>query len=271
MLGGFIVFGIVSSANAQHWGATEAQFQYGNLHQTGTGGATADTAIFTFQYAGGWKYGETFFFVDLSHFRSDKNGDNPFNPGADGSEAYAEWYTAFYLGKISGKSFKFGPVKDIGLVAGFNWAPDVDSMWYLPGVRFSLDLPGFAFATLDVTAFINQSFADASATEFKIFDEGNSWMTDFSWDYPFKIGKTGWSVVGHVEYIDGRTQVNTFGTTELSWWVLAQPQVRLDLGELLYKTENQLFVGIEYQYWKNKQGEDGTTDNAVQLLVVWRF
>jgi hypothetical protein len=52
---------------------------------------------------------------------------------------------------------------------------------------------------------------------------------------------------------------------------LFQPQLRLDLGELLGTNANQLFVGIEYQYWKNKLGEKGTDDNAAQFLAVWRF
>ena len=154
---------------------------------------------------------------------------------------------------------------------GFNAAPEVDAWWFLPGVRFALDVPGFTYANIDVTAFLNHSTADSSDPSFKILDEGDSYMVDVSWAYPFNLGSTSWSVEGHVEYIDGRSQRNTFGKTQLKYWVLAQPQIRLDLGKVLGNTPDQLFVGIEYQYWKNKQGEKGLDDNTAQLLLVWRW
>ena len=252
-------------ALAETWSVTEVHLQKGDLKQTATGGGDRDTTIVTLQHAGGWEYGDNFFFID--HLVYDKE-----DPGtSDGSEFYGEWYSNFSLGKITGQEIKFGPVKDIGIIAGFNFAPEVDSWWFLPGVRFELDLPGFAFANLDVTAFINQSSADESASTFVIQDEGSSYMVDFNWAYPFKIGSTSWSLEGHVEYIDGRSQVNTFGDAELESWVLAQPQLRFDLGETLFNKPEKLYIGLEYQYWSNKQGENDLKDNTVQLLAVWRM
>jgi hypothetical protein len=52
---------------------------------------------------------------------------------------------------------------------------------------------------------------------------------------------------------------------------LFQPQVRLDLGEVLGNKAGKLFAGIEYQYWKNKLGEKGMDDNTLQMLIVWRL
>jgi nucleoside-specific outer membrane channel protein Tsx len=254
--------------SAEIWGNTEVQLQaLGELERPGTGG-TADTTIITFQHAGGWEYGDNFFFMDYSRYSV--NNDANF-PVEDSSELYGEWYSNFSLGAISGNDLSFGPVKDIGVVAGFNFAPEVDSAWVLPGVRFALDLPGFAFAQIDVTGYIHQGGGSADSPVFTVVDEDSSFMVDFAWAYPFKIGSTSWSIEGHLEYIDGRTQVNSFGTTELESWILFQPQIRLDLGEVLGQKAQRLFVGIEYQYWKNKLGEKGTDDNAAQLLAVWRF
>ncbi|NQZ25469.1 MAG: hypothetical protein HRT55_04040 [Colwellia sp.] len=255
-------------ASAETWSNTEVQIQaLGELERVGTGG-TADTTIITFQHAGGWEYGDNFFFMDYSRYSV--NNDANF-PVSDSSELYGEWYSNFSLGAITGNDLSFGPVKDIGIVAGFNFAPEVNSAWVLPGVRFALDLPGFAFAQIDVTGYIHQGGGSADSPVFTVVDEDSSFMVDFSWAYPFKIGSTSWSIEGHLEYIDGRTQVNNFGTTELESWILFQPQIRLDLGEVLGQKAQRLFVGIEYQYWKNKLGEKGTDDNAAQLLAVWRF
>ena len=252
-------------SHAENWSVTEAQLQNGDLKQTGTNGGDRDTTILTLQHAGGWKYGDNFFFADFLSFDKGDAGTS------NGSELYSEWYSNFSLGKITGREIKFGPIKDLGVIAGFNYAPEVDSWWFLPGVRFELDLPGFAFANLDITSYINQSNADDNATGFVIKDEGSSYMVDFNWAYPFKIGSTSWSLKGHAEYIDGRSQVNTFGEVELKSHILAQPQLRFDLGETLFNTPEKLYIGIEYQYWKNKLGEDGLKDNTAQFLAVWRM
>ena len=259
---------ISTTTSAEIWGNTEVHLQaFGDLERVGTGGS-AETTIITFQHAGGWEYGDNFFFVDYSRYNVKNNANFPVE---DGSEFYGEWYSNFSLGAITGNNFAFGPVKDIGIVGGLNFAPEVDSMWVLPGVRFSLDLPGFAFAQIDVTGYIHQGGGSASSPVFTVVDEDSSFMVDFAWAYPFKLGSTSWSIEGHIEYIDGRTQTNNFGTAELESWVLFQPQIRLDLGEALGNKAGRLFVGIEYQYWKNKLGEKGTDDNAAQFLAVWRF
>lgn len=253
---------------AENWNVTEVQLQaFGELERVGTGG-TAETTILTFQHAGGWEYGDNFFFVDYSRYNINNNTTFPV---ADSSEFYGEWYSNFSLGAITKKDLSFGLVKDIGLVAGFNFAPAVDSSWVLPGIRFVLDLPGFAFAKIDVTGFIHQGGGSETSPIFTIVDEESSFMVDFSWAYPFKIGSTNWSVVGHLEYMDGRQQTNSFGTKDLESWVLFQPQIRLDLGDAIGYTAERIFVGVEYQYWKNKLGDKGTTDNTAQFLAVWRF
>jgi len=255
-------------ASAEIWGNTEVQIQAGGEFEHGFDNQSTGT-ITTFQHAGGWEYGDNFFFVDHSQY-SGKNGYN------DSAEFYGEWYSNFSLGAMTGSDLSFGPVKDIGLVAGFNYAPEVDSSWVLPGVTFALDLPGFAFATLNVSAFMHLNGADEAYYQdfdspFKIIDEDTSFMVDFAWALPFKLGSTSWSFEGHAEYIDGRTQRNNFGTDELESWILIQPQVRLDVGELMNMPSQRLFAGIEYQYWKNKLGMKGVDDNTVQFLAVWRF
>jgi nucleoside-specific outer membrane channel protein Tsx len=255
-------------AFSETWSKTEVQLQaFGELERVGTGG-TAEATILTFQHAGGWEYGDNFFFVD--HSRHSVNNDANFAV-ADSSEFYGEWYSSFSLGAISGNDLSLGIVKDFSLVIGSNFAPEVDSMWVLPGVKLSLDLTGFAFASVTVTGFMHQGGGDSNSQVFTIVDEDSSFMVDFAWAYPFKIGSMNWTIEGHLEYINGRTQTSNFRTAELESWVLFQPQVRLDLGEVLGYKAGKLFAGIEYQYWKNKLGEKGTDDNALQMLIVWRF
>ena len=264
---GLCMSAVSITAQAEIWSVTEVQLQVGTLDRVGNQG-TADTTITTFQHAGGWEYGDNFFFIDHLDYHENNNGNFPTN---DSSEMYGEWYSNFSLGKITGNDLKVGPVKDFGIIAGFNYAPEVDSWWFLPGVRFDLDLPGFNFAHLDVTAYIHQGGGDPNSSTFIIVDESSSYMVDFNWAYPFQLGSTRWSLEGHVEYIDGRNQRNNFGSTKLSSWVLAQPQLRFDISDALGGKQGRVFVGIEYQYWNNKLGNKAVDESAAQLLLVWQW
>jgi nucleoside-specific outer membrane channel protein Tsx len=269
----FLLFlnALLASTQVMAWSTTEVHLQYGHLKQVGTQGAESRTQVITLQNAHGWKYGQNFFFLDYVDATTDGKGKNPFNSGSDSHLFYGEWYSTISLGKVTGAPLTFGPIKDIGVTVGVNVAEAVDSWWLLPGVTLSLDLPHFDFAKITITGFLNHSFANKKDAEFKVLDEGDSYMVDFSWMLPFTLGNTKWSLTGHVEYIDGRNQTKTFGQKQLSPWVLAQPQLRLDLGDLLFDKADQLYAGIEYQYWRNKLGEKGTHDNEAQLLAVWRF
>ncbi len=235
-------------ARAAIWSNTELHIQIGKLDTpTFAGGGDKDTIIFTLQHASGWKYGDNFFFFDV--IQGDGAGFNDL-------EIYGEWYPYFSLSKMSGKKVGGGRIKDVRLIAGFNYSADANVLKYLPGISLSLDLKGFAFANLDITAYIDDSEGVASGGAPL---EDDSFMIDFNWARPFKEGK--FSIEGHIEYIGERT--NEFGG-DVEAWILAQPQFRF------YPKEN-LAIGIEYQYWMNKLGDKDTDESAVQGLLVWKF
>jgi nucleoside-specific outer membrane channel protein Tsx len=255
-----------ASSQAEIWSSTEVHFSSGDLLDQ-TNGKDLSTNIVTLQHAGGHKYGDNFFFVDHSRVKDGK------------SEFYGEWYSNFSLSAITGADMSFGIVKDVGLIAGFNFAPAVDSTWFLPGLRLALDLPGFAFANLDMTAYNHVGGGHKSSPEFTVIDETSSYMLDFNWAYPFKMGGGSWSLEGHAEFIAGRDQINKFSYNEagvatpgkLENWILIQPQLRFDLGEALGNEAGNFFVGVEYQYWKNKLGAKDQNESTVQLQTVWNF
>lgn len=264
----FALFLLPILSFAEIWGNTEIQLQaLGEFELPGTGG-TAENTILTFQHAGPWEYGDNFFFIDYT--RVAVNDDANF-PVADKSEFYGEWYSTFSLGKITGKSFNYGIIKDVGIVGGVNFAPEVESMWVLPGIKLSLDLPGFTFASVNMTAYIHQQGGDINSPVFTVVDQSSSYMVDFGWSYPFTVDDSLWNIEGHLEYMKGRNQTSNISQSKLASWLLFQPQIRLDVGNLLGGKNGRIFAGIEYQYWKNKLGEKGTDDNTVQFLAVWRF
>jgi len=240
----------VAPAGAADWSTTEFQFAYGELDDPFVP-ESRDTFVWTLQHASGWAYGDNFFFVDLI---SPKDGD---------LDAYAEIYINLSLGKITGKDLKIGPIKDFGVLAGYNFAAVAAVQVYLPGARLAWDIPGFAFANTDFMAYLT----DNRGGEGKAPKEGDSWMVDFNFSTKsLTLGPTKWNLEGHVEYVGPRS--TDFGDNKE--WILAQPQLRLDLGDLIGLGSNQLFVGVEYQYWLNKLGGD-REENAVSALLVWRL
>ncbi len=258
---GFLAFG--SSAYAAQWSTTELQLQYGKLDVptfvAPRTGSTQNTFILTAQNASGWDWGDSFFFIDFLSARN--NRGSAFNI----EDAYGELYLNFSSSKILGVNYGDGLLRDIGLIQGFNYAADSNVFKFLPGIRFSWNLPGFAFLNTDFMAYLDFSRGVSSGGA---PSETDSWMVDVNWAYPFDLGSQKFSIEGHVEYIDGRK--NEFGG-KVSSWVLAQPQFRWDIGNALSGKADRFFVGIEFQYWNNKLGDSATDETAVQALAVWRL
>lgn len=244
---------LTTQAGVLEWSTTELQVQYGEYDIAYTDpGVDEDGLVYTFQHADGWKYGDNFLFIDYSDLEE------------TGSDFYGELYSNFSLGKITGKRIGFWRVQDVGILAGFNYGRDTKIRKYLPGFRLSWELPGFAFLNTDITAFID----DNGGLPNGIPKEDDSYMVDINWAAPFTIGRHRFSIEGHVEYIGSRDDENG---NKVSWHVLGQPQFRWDLGHTWFNEPDKLFVGIEWQFWLNKNGDSHTDENALQLLGVWRF
>lgn len=246
------------SAVAWQWQITEMHYQHGRLAAPAfAGGATSTTDVVTLQHASGWDFGDVFLFID---YLEDGTSDG-FNDG----DIYGELYVNLSLGKIGNRPLEFGPLRDIGILGGVNYARDARLLKWLPGVRLSWDIPGFTFLNTDFTLYVDDSrgVGHGGAPS-----ETDSYMIDINWQYPFQLGGQRFSIEGHGEYIGSRH--DEFGN-EISDWILLQPQFRYDLGNLVFTSPDRLYVGFEWQYWRHKLGDQGTEDNVLQLLGVFRF
>ncbi len=243
--------------HAFDWTLTEFQSNFGVIDTPAfAGGGDNTTVVFTIEHSDGWTYGDNYFFVDLAESTSPLYND---------WDIYAEHYSNFSLSKIMGRPITAGPVSDIGVIAGVNWAMDPKVLKLLPGIRFSLNLPGFDFANLDVTAYIDESSGVANGGAPK---QTNSFMIDFNWGYPFSIGGHDFAINGHLEFIDSRR--DSFGNA-ISWHILNQEQIRWDLGKAMKGVPGRVFVGLELSVWINKLGDKTTDEFAPQALLAYRF
>ncbi len=249
------VLAVLMAAPAKTTAQTEFHYQYGKLTNP-FDGAGRYTHILTFQQASSWSLGDSFFFID---FLEDRVSD-----GFNDMEFYGEWYPTLSFGKLADRTVGGGAIRDIALIGGINFDGDANVFKWLPGVRLSWSVPGFVFFNTDFTAFIDDSSGAAQGGAPRTDD---SFMVDVSWGAAFDLGDQSFWFTGHMEYIGGTT--NEFGD-DGKGWILAQPQLGWDLGKALTGSANQLFLGVEYQYWWNKLGLDND-DNVPQLWVMWRL
>jgi nucleoside-specific outer membrane channel protein Tsx len=249
-----------TQAIAADWSKTDLIYQHGKLTTPNfAGGGKSPTTLITVQHVSGWQYGDNFIFID---YLNDDNDDN-FN----NRDFYTEAYVNLSMGKIFDTQVALGPIKDVGAILGINAAADANVLKYLPGLRLAWDLPGFAFFNTDFTAYLddNQGVREGARNAPA---ESDSYMIDVSWFYPFSIDAYSFSLGGHMEYIGSRR--NEFGN-RVEGWILVQPNLRFDLGKALTGKSDTLFVGLKWQYWLNKLGEDDTKDNVLMAILAWRL
>lgn len=222
------------TALAADWSSTNMQLLHGSDYKL----ASAEKAtIITLEHASGWKYGDNFFFFDI------------FQPFEVNSTVYGEWHPRFSLGKITGSDTSFGFVKDILVATELN----VGEGWraYFYGVGLDLDIPHFSFFAINF--FIRDDMTIQDDSTFQISP---------SWNLPFTLGEARFEFGGFLDYAGAEGQ----GKANL----LTAPQLLLDVGNFQGKPGN-FYLGVEYQYWKNKYGVDGVDESVAQLMGKWVF
>ncbi len=247
----WLVLSLPITANADwlEWSNNEIQYLHGGHFNEPFNPKNVSQSIITVTHADGWAYGRNFFFMDTL-----------FTTGGQPSQInlYGELYSTFSLGKISGRNLSLGIVKDFGITGGVNLGERMDSPQsgfraWLYGVTVDFSLPGFNYFNVD---FLRQRVTETN-------DIGTSWQITPVWQLPFSLAGTHWSLEGFADFIGSKPD-------HTARQILAQPQLRLDIGEL-WGNENHLYLGIEYQYWHNKYGIKGLQDNVPQALLLWKF
>ena len=243
------IWPLSAQADIFAWSDTEIQYLHGDGYQMPMNSNDVSRSIITLSHADGWALGRNFFFMDTL-----------FSEQGEASQVnlYGEFYSYLSLSKMTGKDLAYGLFKDLNLTAGVNAGENLDNARsgariILYGVTVDFNLPGFKLFTVDL---LRHDVLEPDSF-------GSSWQITPVWNFPFTLLGTHWSLEGFADFI-GPKGPNYAGS------VLAQPQIRLDVGDFL-GLSNRLFIGIEYQYWNNKFGIKGLQESLPQALVVWKF
>ncbi|VVP80477.1 hypothetical protein PS910_01907 [Pseudomonas fluorescens] len=211
---------------------------------------------FTFEHADGWKYGDNFIFIDKIFYNGKKDSGNGPNT------YYGEISPRLSFGKIFDQKLAFGPVKDVLLAMTYEFG-EGDTEAYLIGPGFDLDVPGFDYFQLN---FYQRTTDGDRAGD-------NVWQITPAWSYTIPVGSSDILIDGFMDWVVDNDE-NRRGTYQAN--LHFNPQIKYDLGKALKMGDKQLYVGIEYDYWKNKYGiKDSeafdTDQNTASLLVKVQF
>lgn len=249
-------------ARALDWIDNEIQLLHSRNYREPANPQHVSKDIVTLQHASGYALGRNFAFVDIL-----KSGNQELNLAGQPespTEVYGEAYTTLSLSKLRGNSLAFGPFKDFGLTAGINAGNKSSQLHsrplvYLAGVTFDFDVPK-GFFNVDVLSYHDRSclVGISSCPAYRATQQVTP-----SWLLPFSVGSVDGEFAGFADFIGSRGA----GTVRQ---VLSQPQLRFDIGKP-FGTKGKVYAGIEYQYWRNKYGNDGIDEHHPQLLLLMKF
>lgn len=238
-------------SGATQWSSTNLQYLYGssysqiffNTETSSLDSRDVSSSIITLEHVNGWKYGDTFFFVDIT------------NPDRSDSEIptsyYGEISPRLSLGKILNKDLSLGIIKDVLITTTAEIGQGFRN--YLYGVAIDLNIPKTPVA--QVNFYVRN---EISSSINPVTDTGN--QVTLVWLTPFSIGNLSFAFEGFFDY--------AFGMDHVEDNIITAPRLLLDVGKL-WSAEGVLQAGIEYQIWRNKFGLDGIDEDVPQLMVKW--
>lgn len=193
----------------------------------------------TLEHADSWKYGGNYLFIDF------KNRDDI------GLDVYGEWFPRLSINKILDKKPAIAWIKDIAIVGGLNIGsePSDDPFRaYLLGAGLQFNIPYTELIQLDFMAYKADG---VNSTGIQITPV---------WSIPVTLGQLKFKLRGFLDYVSSRA-------TGRDYFLLAQPQILLDLSSVI-GTQDKVYVGIEYWYWRHKFGINGVNEQSLQAMVL---
>lgn len=250
-----------SAAPAADWSDTAVSLRYGTTFaepfNNNADGSRKDIkkAIVALSHASGYKYGTNFFNADI--LMSDKN--DPGSGTASGAqEAYVVYRHTLDLGKVSARELKFGPVRGVGLTAGFDLNAKNDGYgskkrMFVIGPTLSFDVPGFLDLSL---LLLDESNAPNGVAKRHHYDLHGA----LSAAWGIGLGNLPLSFNGYALYIASKGNNEFGGPTSPETHI--DMQLMADIGQLAGGPKGMFKLGIAYEYWRNKFGNKTATPGA---------
>jgi hypothetical protein len=241
------------SAAAAEWSDTYIGWRYGNKFREPFNPQNISKNILNLSHVSGYKYGTNYFNVDL--LMSDSK--DPSTVGGSGAqEAYVVYRNTVALSKVTGKEYKYGGVvRDFGGTFGLDWNTKNDfgygskKRMLVLGPTVMMDVPGFLNISLVALKESNAPVGHPSRYTYKTHPALTA-----AWGIP--IGSSPFSFEGFALYIASKGKNEFGGGTKPE--TNFDAQIMLDVGTVTGGPKGTFKVGLEYQWWKNKFGNDAS-------------
>jgi hypothetical protein len=196
------------TAQAALWSDTSIGYRYGTDYAEPFNPNAIAKSIINLNHASGYKYGSNFFNADLLL----SNEKDPAGAGSTNGaqEVYAVYRHTLDLEKASGKSFKFGPVRGVGIVAGFDFNSKTDAGYnskkrmLVAGPTLMMDVPGFLNVSLLALWESNAPYNTFSKTSTPRYSYDVHPMINLVWGIPFSVGPVPLSFEGFCQFHRGQ-------------------------------------------------------------------
>jgi len=260
------LFGLAPPAGAAEWSDTYIGYRYGTKFAEPFITQDVTKNIVNFSHASGYKYGINFFNVDL--LMSD--GSDPascanFICSGDAHEAYVVYRNTVDLSKVTGGDYKWGWIRGWGGTFGFDWNSKTDAGYnskkrmLVLGPTAMFDVPGFLNVTL---AALWES--NAPCTTFPVPAGTSACVSRYTydthaallWAWSIPIGDWPLAFEGYMNNIASKGRNEFGGSTKPEQNF--DGQIMLDAGRVMGGPKGMFKVGFEYQWWKNKFGNDSS-------------
>lgn len=245
------------SAQASAFSNTSVGYRYGTEFAEPFRGDEITKNIFNITHASSFKYGTNFINADFLFSNGD---DEPADPNSDAGarEAYVVARSTFAASKLTGESYKWGLIRDFGFTLGVDWNNKDDAgynskkiMW-VAGPTIMLDVPGFLNISLLQLWESNAPCNNFSGTCVSRYHYDPHPMLNAAWSIP--IAGTKLSFEGFANFITSKGK-NEFGRDTKAETNI-DAKLMYDASSLFGTSDRTFKVGLGYQYWRNKFGND---------------
>lgn len=248
---------LTATAQAANWSDNSLSWRYGTKFAEPYEGNDITKNILNFTSVSGFKYGTNFVSID-GLFSNSKDPSSPWsNNGA--TEVYAVYRNTLDIGKIAGKDLGNSFIRGYGVTSGFDFNVKDDAgynsrkrmlvlgptvMFNIPHGFLNVSLLGLWESNAPCNEFTNTC---VSRYRYKTHP-----MLSAAWSVPF--GSLPLAFEGFANFIapKGKDEFGNQTKTEID----IDAQVMADVGKILGGPANTFKLGLEYQYWKNKFGND---------------
>lgn len=261
-------FTMATAARAEEKSDTSISYGFGTHFGEPYQGKDVTKNVVGITHWSPYKYGSNY--IDAQVLMSDKHDPTGPNSTSGAQEINLKYRTNLDFGKVMGKpdAFSLGPVKSLGLTAGFDFR-NKDDVYYnsrerqaVIGPSIGFKVPGYLNAGILAAWQSDAPYNKVTGIQSSRYDYDPHAMVAVNWGIPFNVGPVALSYEGQASYAAAKGK-DAYGNATKPETNLDM-RVMYDVGQWMGAGKDTLRLGVEYLYRHNYDGIDhkGSAGNS---------